>query len=532
MARLARTTMLLFCTFLAGSAFAATYYVDYSSGSDSNNGTSKTSPWKNAPGMHSCAGVCASTTINPGDSIILKGGVTWPNASFMWNLPGGSSSSPVYVGVDQAWYSGSSWTRPVLSAQGSVVSNNYNTMFNVPSYVTIDNFEITGFYWTTASCSGAPYGDCGIFNAGQRNGQTWENLYIHGWTHAGTNAQTSNGVVDIISTGGGGNSVAHDNVIVGTDVPGDHSVNVFFNGPPIAYNNYIQQVSSAFIVSYATSVHDNHIEDIGPSYCNMPFPQYAGNCSHENGFEDNGDTGLYFYNNTISNVSAGLAVWVAPNPGYTVTMWNNVIYGIHDNQVLDLAPPVYNPTYCSTGQTSNSYCNTAGSYILENNTVECGDDSTQYDVCQTNVGVIGSGSIAESVLFQNNHFISLSTNGGCATGSGKAASCTFASSNVIQKLSTANAQGYSSSQVNAFSPTASSNATVGAGADLTSNANGKLSTLAADSTYACDLGNDAAYCPGRTTNPRPTSGAWNSGAYEFAGGNLPTPPTGLAAVVH
>ena len=315
MARLARTTMLLFCTFLAGSAFAATYYVDYSSGSDSNNGTSKTSPWKNAPGMHSCAGVCASTTINPGDSIILKGGVTWPNASFMWNLPGGSSSSPVYVGVDQAWYSGSSWTRPVLSAQGSVVSNNYNTMFNVPSYVTIDNFEITGFYWTTASCSGAPYGDCGIFNAGQRNGQTWENLYIHGWTHAGTNAQTSNGVVDIISTGGGGNSVAHDNVIVGTDVPGDHSVNVFFNGPPIAYNNYIKQVSSAFIVSYATSVHDNHIEDIGPSYCNMPFPQYAGYCSHENGFEDNGDTGLYFYNNTILNVSAGLALWIAPEPG-------------------------------------------------------------------------------------------------------------------------------------------------------------------------------------------------------------------------
>ena len=56
MARLARTTMLLFCTFLAGSAFATTYYVDYSSGSDSNNGTSKTSPWKNAPGMMGSSG--------------------------------------------------------------------------------------------------------------------------------------------------------------------------------------------------------------------------------------------------------------------------------------------------------------------------------------------------------------------------------------------------------------------------------------------------------------------------------------------
>ena len=223
--------------------------------------------------MQTCTKTCSSTTIKAGDSIILKGGVTWPNSSFMWNLPTGSTGSPVYVGVDETWYSGSSWTRPILTAGGIVIPNNYNTMFNVPANVTVDNFEITGFYWTTASCTGAPYGDCGVFNAGQRNGQIWKNLYIHGWTHVGTNAATSNGVVNIFSGGGGGDSIAHDNVIVGTDVPGDHSVNAFFNVPAVAYNNYIKQVSSAFIVSYPSSVHDNHIEDIGPAYCNMPFPQ-------------------------------------------------------------------------------------------------------------------------------------------------------------------------------------------------------------------------------------------------------------------
>jgi len=422
---------------------------------------------------------------------------------------------------------------PGVSAGGTVIPDNYNTMFNVPANVTIDNFEITGFYWTTASCSGAPYGDCGIFNAGQRNGQTWENLYIHGWTHAGTNGATNNGVVMIIAAGGSGNSVAHDNVIVGTDVPGDHSASVFFNGPPIAYNNYIKQVSSAAIVSYATSYHDNHIEDIGPAYCNMPFPQYAGNCTHENGFEDNGDAGLYFYNNVITNVNAGLALWLAPNPGYTVTAWNNVIYAIHDNQVLDLGPPVYSPTYCSAGSTGNDYCLAAGNYIFENNTVECGDDTTQYDVCTDNIGAIGSGSVANSVLFQNNYFVALNTATGCATGNGSATSCTFAASNVVQTLSTANGQGYNSSQTYAFSPTQSSNSTVGAGTNLTSSCSGSLSSLCSDTTYACTDGSgNQPSCPARTTNSRPTTGAWDSGAYEFSSsGGTVAPPTALSAVV-
>jgi hypothetical protein len=507
-----RTILFLALLLFATNSQATTHYIDYLSGSDSGNGTSKASPWQHAPGMQTCTSLCRSTTINAGDSIIMKGGVTWPNASFMWSLPGGATGNPVYIGVDKTWYTGGSWTRPILSPGESVIPNNYNTMFSVPANVTFDNFEITGFHWTTASCSGAPYGDCGIFNAGQRNGQTWENLYIHGWTHAGTNALTSNGVISIFQTGGGGNSIAHDNVIVGTDVPGDHSVSVFFNGPPIAYNNYIKQVVSGFIVSYPSLVHDNHIEDIGPAYCNEPFPEYAGSCAHENGFEDNGDIGLYFYNNVIINVSSGLALWIAPNPGYTATMWNNVIYAVHDNQILDMAPPVYNPAYCSSGATRNGYCTTAGSYIFENNTVECGDDSTQYDQCQSGIGVIGSGSIANSFLYQNNHFITASTASGCSLSSGHALSCTFDASNVVQTLAVANRQGYNSSETFAFSPLQSSNSTVGVGTPLTLSWPSGYSTN--DTTYACaDGSGNQPSCPARITVGRPSTGVWDAGAY-------------------
>ena len=531
MARLFRFTIFLGCLLAARGASATTYYVDYASGSDSSNGTSKATPWQHAPGMQTCTSLCSSTAINPGDSIILKGGVTWPNASFKWNLPSGSSASPTYIGVDKTWYAGSAWSRPILTAGGAVISNNYNTMFGMGPNTTIDNFEIIGFYLKSGSCNGAPYGDCGIFNCGQNSGQTIENLYIHGWKHDGTSATTNpSGIIFIFSMGGSGTQTAHDNVILGTDIPGDHSANVFFNGPSIAYNNYIKQVSSAVIVSYPALYHDNHIEDIGPAYCNMPFPAYAGACTHENGFEDNGDTGLNFYNNVITNVNAGLALWIAPNPGYTATMWNNVIYSIHDNQVLDFAPPVYNSSHCKTGSTSNGYCNSAGSYVFENNTVECGDDTVQYDMCQSNIGAIGSGSKATSVVLNNNHFISLTTAAGCATGSGSASTCVFASSNVVQKLSTANGQGYKSSQAFAFSPTASSNATIAAGLSLNLIAAGDIATGASDTTYACAVGpGNQVSCPYRATVIR--TGTWDAGAYQFSAGAL-TPPTNIITTVH
>lgn len=534
MARLARTTMLLFCTFLAGSAFATTYYVDYSSGSDSNNGTSKTTPWKNAPGMQTCKATCSSTTIRPGDSIILRGGVTWPNASFMWNLPVGASGNPVYIGVDQSWYAGGAWARPILNAGGVAISNNYDTMFNVNGWVTFDNFEIKGFFWNNAACSGAPYGDCGFFNVGQHDGGVFENLYVHGWTHAGTDGSTSNGVVDIFAGNGGAHSSVHDSAFDGTEVTGDHSVNVFFGGPPTAYNNWIQQVSSAFIVSNygvgAATYYNNHIEDIGPAYCNMPVQQYAGSCTHENAFEDNGDVGLYFYNNTINNVSLGLALWIAPNPGYSAYLWNNVVFGVHDNQIIDVAASIYDSGLCVGGsKTSQGYCSVAGSFVFYNNTIQCGDDTTQYgNKCSYN----GGESNQQSAAYINNHFIADVTTGGCGSGY---PNCTY-TNNVVLTQAQATAQGYSSTEVPyAFAPPGPDGTTVTASStNLTTIANGNsaLLSLLQDTTYdvGYDTANHTVVVTARFTNARPSSGSWQVGAYYYDAAT-PTPPSNLTATV-
>src|SRR5437870_340435 len=61
----------------AAHASAATYYVDFVNGADSNTGTAKAAAWKLAPGMNGFAGTYAHS---PGDVFIFKGGVTWPAA--------------------------------------------------------------------------------------------------------------------------------------------------------------------------------------------------------------------------------------------------------------------------------------------------------------------------------------------------------------------------------------------------------------------------------------------------------------------
>src|ERR1039458_8595503 len=61
-------------------AGATTYYVDYAHGIDSHTAVqaqSKTTPWKYAPGMDAASSYAASTTVNAGDSVILKGCVSW-----------------------------------------------------------------------------------------------------------------------------------------------------------------------------------------------------------------------------------------------------------------------------------------------------------------------------------------------------------------------------------------------------------------------------------------------------------------------
>jgi hypothetical protein len=120
---------------------------------------------------------------------------------------------------------------------------------------------------------------------------------------------------------------------------------------------------------------------------------------------------------------------------------------------------------------------------------------------------------------QNNHC--MSDQGLISVGPG---GNTFTNNNnIVMSTSAAGSAGFSSSGTFAYSPTSSSSALVGAGANLSGLASGPTATLVLDTSYGGT----------RTPKSRPSSGAWDVGAYEFSSSGssgIPAPPTNLRIV--
>ncbi len=116
---------------VACPVLSATYYVSFSTGADTNNGTSTGTPFKHAPGMTSCSDTCASTTIQAGDFVYLKRGDTWTGQTL--TIPAsGTSGNPVTYG---AYDSGD---RPVIDRECTA---NNTFILNDRQYVTIENIK-------------------------------------------------------------------------------------------------------------------------------------------------------------------------------------------------------------------------------------------------------------------------------------------------------------------------------------------------------------------------------------------------------
>ena len=196
-------------------------YFIAANGSDSlYDGTSETisgshGPFLHAPGMVNCKSNCAAVTPSGAQGYIFRGGDTWhfENSSssgvytggctlyvgscWQWQWSGGSSgcqlnayvgtvtrTSCMYVGVDQNWYAGASWTRPVFTGDNplstSFVSSctylNDNTNFIIiqANYVIFDNLEFTG------DCTGG--NPNAAFITPFETPLEISNSYFHGWT--------------------------------------------------------------------------------------------------------------------------------------------------------------------------------------------------------------------------------------------------------------------------------------------------------------------------------------------------------------
>lgn len=118
-----RVSAILCFLLLASSIRAATFYVDFETGSNSNSGTSTSAPWKHAPGDPAATGN-ANRSLSPGDVVLLKGGVQYRGRIHI-SSSGGPGAPIVYKG--NGWGTGkaiiegsenmSGWRPAVSSAE-------------------------------------------------------------------------------------------------------------------------------------------------------------------------------------------------------------------------------------------------------------------------------------------------------------------------------------------------------------------------------------------------------------------------------
>jgi hypothetical protein len=576
-----------------GYGLTSCYYVS-TTGLDTNNGTSESTPFLHSPGMLACSNNCAAVTLGPGIGVIFEGGETWHfgnSGATPYSGPvttcadngnnaaglclddiNASSTNYIYYGVDPSWPS-SGWSRPVLTADnplcglgntpagctynpssaclpssGSACTGIYyvssctypnigntNNLVDIgfSEYIAFDDFELTGLCQTH---NNQPSGFDDFVNYSSDNDPIFlTNIYIHGWSHLqfqAPNGQTPcHGVPDVCinieafhgnvtaaETGGIGES-AFFNVVDGADSDPVGGWVGFMGSYNTAYNVFRYNSGSApgTIFTY----HDNLFEYMyGNGHANLiESAEHVVNAA--------------IYNNVFRHAEltpygdGGVILWFGPVCGpasptcssYTTTdyIFNNLAYDIGPSEYLNMG---------ATGLTDNY-----GSYIFFN-------DTWQSDTAQSifNCGVLRTSSTATTT---NDHYIDdtywFENSGTCSgqtttttvlcqsnTSGGTTTHCpTWSDAN-----SSPHYDQYTSSETYAYSPIASTNSTVGQGTNVYSSNCGALTTAGltaaaaackSDLTYAVSYAGSGAtpVWPARTVNSRPSSGAWDIGAYEF-----------------
>jgi hypothetical protein len=508
------------------SSFGVTscYYIA-ANGSDSNSGTSTSSPWAHAPGMPSCTGNCAAITPAAGEGFIFRGGDSWDRSNFgmNWSWPG-TSGHRIYLGVDSTWFSGSAWTRPIFDCGGTncgggnmVTLNETNAARTAGApYVTLDDIEFKGMFTTnTSGAAPSHIQACAPDDVIMR-------VYIHGWSHAA--GMTANPVLNGINMGCGapqgvaGSSI-HDNVIDGSDTSKDMLFGIDGNMVNV-YDNYVAYVNTGIDGSFDTA-HDNLVEYLQPCLFGC----------HQDGIYQQGPSydmsHSLEYNNVVrhstwSTSGGAVKLWYMGNIGsdYTGTgyVFNNVLY---DNLAGNL--------FDSMGHNAINY----GKLYVFNNSIQSGTDSAPGgDPISGDNGNRGGTAVIDQY---GNHLISSAS----STFNCNHFTCS-ADHDLLQTLSVANGEGYFDTSTYALEPpascTASTCSTVGAGL----NEQALCTAIAAfdpvagkacqkDTTYACAY-NESKHtvsCPARNPAPRP-NGAWDVGAYQAAGGSAGTGAGGAA----
>ncbi|MGB9470948.1 MAG: hypothetical protein WBQ59_16495, partial [Candidatus Acidiferrum sp.] len=466
-------------------------------------------------------------------------GDTWSGNSIgiNWNW-GGTSGNPIYIGVDQGWYSGSAWARPIFSCGGAActgASSDFFVMNESKAYNIFDNIELKGLYET-------PTVHPNYFDMYGTN-NTVENVYVHGWTYTGTSgAGQASQIFAGTNSPGTGNIIRYD-VGDGSDT---NQISMFFthSGIATAYGNVMNYMPTG-LDGCGNNWHDNLFENMTVASGHQDAFLHTSSCSgttylvynnllRNSTFASSGGAGHYWLNG-LGNCGA-IGTPLTNCMGY---FFNNLAYNNQPGNMIDAG--------------SHFGVNLGTLYIF-NNTIQCGTDTTPGDCGigdngNAQGGVASGGTMALNLI--NNHWIAADTtsvlccSGPAGTGShGSCYSFTCSETTpVYQTLAQAQAQGYTDASTYVFEPTESNGSTIGTGASLNSLCSA-VGAIDADAGAACQEGttyaclynstNHTVSCPSMAAVTR-TAGAWNVGAYQFststAQSSAPKAPQGLMASV-
>jgi hypothetical protein len=398
-----------------------------------------------------------------------------------------------------------------------------DVQLNSVSYVAFDNFEFTGMCWNDSPTNTNVHTYLGHdgTDSDMISYRVISNNYLHGWTHVAYNCHNGAGPVC-----GGADSIRGDthpevgtqiifNVIDGSDSD-DKTMNAIDSDAYIAAYNVIRHVGGENIIDNCHSVHDNLFE-----YINNTDDGYA----HSDMWFCNGEaqSDNYFYNNLIRYIATeynpggggylSCIFWFFATPGYTDYIFNNVG---HDVNCVTNCNNFNNPSSTAYAKIYNNTWESMypGQAIWEN------QNAPNYKITEANNHYITNNGDTCAAVFNNVNAANAHVNAG--------APCP----DVFQTLAAANAQGYTSA--NDYQPTVISNATVGAGANEIGLVPAFGPAFASGTSNGCTYvsSNHSVSCPGITATSRASAGAWDAGAYVFAGGNQPAVPMNLRATVN
>ena len=487
-------------------AGAATYYIDFVGGSDTNDGRSIATPWKGHPYMACRSG--GSYSHSAGDRFIFKGGVTWPHTCFQMTIgASGTSGNIDYYGVDKTWFTGPSWTRPIFNGEHLALTGGRSIAYvGDSSYLLIDNLEIRG-HRTFVSGNGS-----GSIDYNCPTNVTMANLWIHDWSVApGVNQDNGQGgVYGNIPRCSPATLWVEYSELSNAEWTGSGRQ----NGAALRGGNcrycVIHDVSTGILHG---TMHDTHMFNVanpgndsfdGSFHTNSLYvDEWAGVST------DPGSTPALIYNNYIHDVGSGSgAIYALPyySANTTIYIYNNVIR---------------NPTWLGAVNidTDGGSGGPVGKVYMWNNTLQVGPSGNGFESVRV---TSGSGRpVLHTLVMQNNHSI----NDRGFWGGGTVSNFTN-NSNLSQTNAQATSSGYTAAQPYAYSPSSPLSPTVNAGLNFSSQC-ATLPGLCADTTYGSQASSHVVTSPARIVIAHPPTGAWDIGAYEWTSVIPLPPPTNL-----